>query len=137
MINRVGTLPTAAFTIGKIAWLAEQEPENFRRMRRILLPHDYLSFRLTGQYVTDRSEASGTGYYDADRNEYLTEFLHYIAADVPWEEMLPRVGSPEESPARSAPRRLRNSDFPQASPWASAVVISTRRPSALASLPAT
>ncbi|WP_206311348.1 MULTISPECIES: xylulokinase [Actinomycetes] len=96
LIDRVGTLPTAAFTIGKIAWLAQHEPENFRRMRRILLPHDYLTFRLTGQYVTDRSEASGTGYYDADRGEYLPDFLRHIDADMPWESMLPRVGAPAD-----------------------------------------
>ncbi|KQR37475.1 xylulokinase [Microbacterium sp. Leaf159] len=96
VIDRVGTLPTAAFTIGKIAWLAEQEPENFARTRHILLPHDYLTFRLTGNFVTDRSEASGTGYYDADRNVYLPEFLREISSNTPWEQMLPQVGRPDD-----------------------------------------
>lgn len=96
MIDRVGTLPTSAFTIGKVAWLADREPQNFARLRRVLLPHDYLTFRLTGRYVTDRSEASGTGYYDADQNEYLPEFLAEISTDVPWLQMLPQVGRPDE-----------------------------------------
>jgi xylulokinase len=97
MVDRVGTLPTAAFTISKVAWLAEHEPESFRRLHRMLLPHDYLTFRLTGQYVTDRSEASGTGYYDAARDEYVTEFLDVIDATKPWREMVPRVGGPDEA----------------------------------------
>jgi xylulokinase len=79
MVRRIGSLPTAAFTLSKIAWLAAHEPENFARIRRIMLPHDYLTFRLTGRAVTDRSEASGTAYFDAAADEYVVEYLERIA----------------------------------------------------------
>jgi xylulokinase len=95
-IHAVGSLPTAAFTISKLAWLAEHEPGNFQRLRRVLLPHDYLTFRLTGRYVTDRSEASGTGYFDSAANRYLPDFLNHIA-EREWEDMLPEVLGPDEA----------------------------------------
>ncbi|GAB3618470.1 xylulokinase [Okibacterium endophyticum] len=95
LIRAIGSLPTAAFTIGKVAWLAAHEPENFAALRHILLPHDYLTFRLTGRMVTDRSEASGTGYFDAAANRYLPEHLQLIDADKPWGDMLPEVLPPE------------------------------------------
>lgn len=95
-IERTGSLPTAAFTISKVAWLARHEPEHFGRLQTLLLPHDYLTHRLTGNFTTDRSEASGTGYFDADANAYLFDFLHEIDADKPWEEMVPRVLGPED-----------------------------------------
>ena len=56
-IEAVGSLPTAAFTIAKLAWLAEVEPANSTRLDRICLPHDWLTLQLSGRHVTDRSEA--------------------------------------------------------------------------------
>lgn len=94
-LERVGSIPTASFTISKVAWLKEHEPENFSRMRHILLPHDYLNFRLTGAMATDRSEASGTGYFDAARNVYLAEHLRAVDEETEWEAMLPDVLPPE------------------------------------------
>ena len=104
-IRAVGSLPTAAFTISKLAWLAEHEPANFNKLRRVLLPHDYLTFRLTGQYVTDRSEASGTGYFDAAKKRYLPEFLRHIE-DRDWETMLPAVLGPDEAAGEVCPQAL-------------------------------
>ncbi|MEO5316261.1 xylulokinase [Pseudarthrobacter sp. CC12] len=104
-IRSVGSLPTAAFTISKLAWLADTEPANFQKLRHILLPHDYLTFRLTGRYVTDRSEASGTGYFDSAENRYLPDFLKYIA-DRDWEAMLPEVLGPNETAGEVGPDAL-------------------------------
>ncbi|WP_453985849.1 xylulokinase [Brevibacterium casei] len=95
-IRTVGSLPTAAFTLSKLAWFAETEPENFSRLRRICLPHDWLTLRLTGRHVTDRSEASGTGYWSAAQNRYLPEYLRLIDENRDWETMLPEVLQPEE-----------------------------------------
>jgi len=96
LIRRTGSLPTAAFTLGKVAWLAANEPANFARMQTMLLPHDYLTYRLTGARVTDRSEASGTAYFDADANEYVFDFLRAIDPGREWESMVPRVAGPDE-----------------------------------------
>ncbi|HEY0214903.1 MAG TPA: xylulokinase, partial [Cellulomonas sp.] len=91
----VGSVPTAAFTITKLAWVARHEPDLLARVRRVLLPHDWLTWMLTGEPVTDRSEASGTGYYAAHESRYLPEHLRrWVHPDLDWEPMLPRVADP-------------------------------------------
>src|SRR6478752_7149733 len=56
-----GSVPVAAFTITKLSWLHRIEPDTFDRVAHVLLPQDWLTWRLTGAYVTDRGDASGTG----------------------------------------------------------------------------
>ena len=65
----VGSRLVAAFTASKVRWLADNEPENAARVAAIALPHDWLSWKLSGSkdlrdLFTDRSDASGTGYCD-------------------------------------------------------------------------
>jgi Sugar (pentulose and hexulose) kinases len=93
-VDRVGSLPPPAFTIAKLAWLRENEPEHFDRLVRIALPHDWLTLQLSGEFVTDRSDASGTGYYSASRGEYDTEILGLIDGSKDWLSMLPAVHAP-------------------------------------------
>lgn len=95
LIGRIGSLPTAAFTISKVAWLARHEPANFARVAKMMLPHDYLTYRLTGRAVTDRSDASGTAYFDSTSDTYLPEHLQLIAAR-DWLPMLPEVLGPDD-----------------------------------------
>jgi xylulokinase len=95
-VIRIGSLPTAAFTIAKIAWVAEHEPGLMDRVATILLPHDYLTYWLTGARVTDRSDASGTGYFDATANEWITEYLHLAAGAGDWASKLPTVLGPTD-----------------------------------------
>ncbi|PZG40895.1 hypothetical protein C1I98_22430 [Spongiactinospora gelatinilytica] len=73
--DAIGLTPMAALTITKLAWLAEHEPENLTRIATVLLPHDWLTYRLTGERVTDRSDASGTGYYAAFEGRWRTDLL--------------------------------------------------------------
>ncbi len=61
--QRCGSVPVASFTITKLAWLQLHEPDVYERLERVLLPHDWLTWKLTGEYVTDRGDASGTGYW--------------------------------------------------------------------------
>ncbi len=61
-------MPVAVFTVTKLRWLAEHEPENADRMAAVCLPHDWLTWRLAGApglgaLRTDRGDASGTGYW--------------------------------------------------------------------------
>ncbi|HEY6737601.1 MAG TPA: FGGY family carbohydrate kinase, partial [Actinopolymorphaceae bacterium] len=61
--DATGSVPVASFTVTKLAWLAEHEPAHADRVARVLLPHDYLTWRLagaTGTPATDRGDASGT-----------------------------------------------------------------------------
>ncbi|MDQ4501280.1 xylulokinase [Sinomonas sp. ASV322] len=94
--HRTGSVPTAAFTVSKLFWLKSHEPENFNRLAHVLLPHDWLTFRLTGRYATDRSEASGTGYYNSDLARYDHEILALIDETVRWQDMVPTVLGPSE-----------------------------------------
>src|SRR5699024_11300992 len=76
----------------KLAWLAQNEPEVLKHVSNILLPHDYLTYRLTGRFVTERSEASGTGYYAAHEGRWRTDLLdHFADSEMPWQEMLPEL----------------------------------------------
>lgn len=87
-----------ALTIAKLAWLAANEPANLARMRRIMVPHDWLTFRLTGEHVTDRSDASGTGFYSAPSNRFRPDLLaEHISAGLDWDSALPRVLGPDEA----------------------------------------
>ena len=57
----------AGFTAPKILWMKENEPENFAKIHKIMLPKDYLAFRLSGNYSTDVSDASGTLFFDCTK----------------------------------------------------------------------
>lgn len=103
--HRTGLVPVASFTASKVRWVADAEPDNADRIAAIALPHDWLTWRLRGfgpddpvleELVTDRSDASGTGYFDPSRDEYDRELLSLAlrrdAADI----VLPRVLGPAE-----------------------------------------
>lgn len=94
--REVGSTLTAAFTITKIAWLAENEPANLQKTRTVLMPHDWLTYRLTGRKVTDRVDASGTGYFDAARETWRYDILAEIDDTIDWQELLPAVLGPDE-----------------------------------------
>lgn len=92
-----GSVPVAAFTITKLAWVAEHEPELLDRVAQAMLPHDYLTWRLCGQHVTDRGDASGTGWFDPVGGQYLPELLtRAVEGGADWLERLPHVLGPTE-----------------------------------------
>lgn len=95
-VMRIGSLPTAAFTIAKLAWVAEHEPGLLDRVATVLLPHDYLTYWLTGEKVTDRSDASGTGYFDATDDRWIPSYLELAAGDRDWAAKLPTVLGPAD-----------------------------------------
>ncbi len=75
-----GSVPVASFTITKLAWVAEHEPALLARVGQVLLPHDYLTWRLTGRAVTDRGDASGTGWFDPRTDRYCEPLLEAAGA---------------------------------------------------------
>ncbi len=87
---------TAALTVTKLAWLRDHEPEVLERTRSVLLPHDWLTHRLTGLRTTDRSEASGTGYYGSAEGRWRTDVLDRYVGSAAWGERLPAVLGPSE-----------------------------------------
>jgi xylulokinase len=58
------------FTLTKLLWVRENEPENWKRVRRVMLPKDYVRFRMTGEHATDVSDASGTLLLDVARRRW-------------------------------------------------------------------
>src|SRR5688572_12311738 len=78
--DAVGSVPVASFTVTKLRWLAEHEPESARRTAAVCLPHDWLTWRLSGSDAldslhTDRGDASGTGYWSPLRGDYRRDLL--------------------------------------------------------------
>jgi xylulokinase len=110
--ERTGSVPVASFTITKLRWLADAEPENAARVAAVALPHDWLTWRLRGfgpanpvldELTTDRSDASGTCYFNPVTNEYDTALVAQalrrvensgVSSDV----VLPRVLAPGDTP---------------------------------------
>ena len=92
-----GSVPVAAFTIAKLSWLHRSEPDNWARLAHVLLPHDWMTYRLTGAMVTDRGDASGTGYWSAATGEYCWDLLSIIDKDLDWLGVVPRVLGPLEA----------------------------------------
>lgn len=106
--DAVGSVPVASLTITKLRWLADHEPENARRVAAVCLPHDWLTWRLSGAasletLTTDRSDASGTGYFDAVTNTYRRDLLARtlrVSQEEAERIVLPRVIGPREAAAR-------------------------------------
>lgn len=97
----VGSVPVASFTVSKLRWLARHEPEAAARVHRVLLPHDWLTWRLAGQpdeATTDRGDASGTGYWSPAEGRYRHDLLRLALGR---EIDVPRVAAPSEVVGRT------------------------------------
>ncbi len=91
----VGSVPGAAFTVAKLAHLHATEPDVVARTRRVALPHDWLTWRLTGRHVTDRGDASGSGWWSPATGETCVEALEVATGDgAAWATRLPEVLGP-------------------------------------------
>lgn len=113
LAERTGLVPVASFTITKLRWLRDAEPENAARVAAVALPHDWLTWRLRGygpadeselgpvleELVTDRSDVSGTGYWSPTTGEYDRALL---VAALGHDAILPRVLGPDESAGRTS-----------------------------------
>lgn len=96
--ERVGTVPVASLTVAKLRWLAEHEPDAARRTAAVCLPHDWLTWRLCGggelpALTTDRSDASGTGYFDSTTGRWCRDLLALAVGDP--DILLPRIVAPD------------------------------------------
>jgi xylulokinase len=100
----VGSVPVASFTVTKLRWLAEHEPDAAARTAAVCLPHDWLTWRLAGsgsldRLVTDRGDASGTGYWSPATGDYRTDLVKLALGTVP---RLPDVRGPAEPAGQTA-----------------------------------
>jgi xylulokinase len=92
--ERVGVVPVPSFTATRWAWLRRTEPEVAAATRAIRLPHDWLTERLCGRAVTDRGDASGTGWWSTRDEDYSGEVLDLVSLD---RALLPEVLGPVEA----------------------------------------
>jgi xylulokinase len=94
-----GSVPTASFTITKLAWLRANRPDAWARLTRVLLPHDWLTWWLTGRpdrAVTDRGDASGTGWWSPAEGRVRPDLLSLVDPARDLTDALPRVLDPVE-----------------------------------------
>jgi xylulokinase len=117
LARRTGLVPVASFTVTKLRWLRDHEPEHAARVAAVALPHDWLTWRLRGfgpegasargprldELVTDRSDASGTGYWSPASGGYDRELLIVALGH---DAILPRVLGPREHVLDAEGRRV-------------------------------
>lgn len=98
--RKVGSVLVASFTASKLRWMADHEPENATKVAAVALPHDWLSWQLQGEkdlnkLFTDRSDASGTGYFDPTTSHYREDILR-LALRHDSEIVLPTIIAPNK-----------------------------------------
>ncbi|MCX8644959.1 xylulose kinase [Bifidobacterium sp. B4081] len=118
-VRAVGSSPVASLTITKVAWVSRVEPDNAKAIAAICLPHDWLSWVIAGHgpaadpetepgledLFTDRSDASGTGYYDPAADSYRRDLLAIaLPAGMAEQVILPKVLGPYQVGAKADPR---------------------------------
>lgn len=106
-IRRTGLPLAVSFTVTKVRWLRDNEPENAKKTRAVILPHDYLTWRLKGgapgnidfeDLTTDRSDASGTAYWSGETEDYCHDLFEFALGH---DAYLPRVLGPRENAGRT------------------------------------
>jgi len=91
--RRTGSVPAPALTVSKLAWTERNHPGLVAKARRIMLPFDYIVFRLGGHAVTERGGSSGTGYFNPFDNGWDFELASLAVPGVDWEGKLPEIVS--------------------------------------------
>jgi xylulokinase len=91
LIKLGGNAMLPGYTAPKILWLKQHEPKNFKALKTVLLPHDYLNFYLTGERTMEFGDASGTGLLDVRTKKWCKPLVDFI--DEGLEECLPVPGS--------------------------------------------
>ena len=100
VLRHIANPVLTGFTLPKLLWVRDHEPQNFARARRMLLPKDYVRFRLTGEYATEVSDASGTAAFDVVNRRWSYEMMDGLQLD---RELLPACYESSEITGRITP----------------------------------
>jgi len=84
LLELTGNRALAGFTAPKLLWLRRHEPDVYARIRQVLLPKDYVRYRLTGELSTDVADASGTLLFDVARRRWSDEMLAALDLPAAW-----------------------------------------------------
>jgi xylulokinase len=95
VLKQVGLRFLPGFTAPKILWMKKHEPKNYRRLRHVLLPHDYLNFHLTGNYFMEHGDASGTALMDVRRRVWSKAAINAIDRNLA--DWLPELSASHEA----------------------------------------
>lgn len=101
------------FTLPKLLWVRDHEPARFTRIRKLLLPKDYVRFRLTGEYATDVSDASGTALFDVVHRRWSEELIAQLGLDA---SILPPVAESSCVTAQVSPVTARSTGLTAGTP---------------------
>lgn len=88
LLEWTGNVAFTGFTAPKLLWMKKHEPENFARIAKIMLPKDYLAYRMSGVFASDVSDDSGTLYFDVRNRRWSREMLEIIGIS---ESQLPAI----------------------------------------------
>jgi len=110
-VIRTAGLPfLPGYTAPKILWLKRHEPANYRKLRHVLLPHDYLNFHLTGNYFMESGDASGTALMDVRKRTWSVKVINAIDKNLA--DWLPPLSGSHEAAGTLRPELARKYGFP-------------------------
>lgn len=89
--EQLGIMVQTGYTASKILWLRKYFPEKYQRISKIMLPHDYLNYWLTGNFCTEYGDASGTGYFDVVKRDWDAHAFSLLAPELDMQKVLPRL----------------------------------------------
>ncbi|MDR9861883.1 xylulokinase [Pseudomonas baetica] len=90
-LERLGVVIAPGYTVSKLLWTKEQHPHVFSRIARVLLPHDFLNFWLTGRACSEYGDASGTGYFNVRARQWDLQLLRDIDSSGRLQAALPEL----------------------------------------------
>ena len=108
-IRAVGNAVLPGFTASKILWLKKHEPKNYQRLAKVLLPHDYLNFWLTGDQTMEYGDASGTALFDVKKRNWSQTMFDAIDPELAGK--LPALISSDQPVGRLQPSTAKQLDL--------------------------
>ena len=94
--EKLGIMCQTGYTASKLMWFRKHYPEQFTQIKKVMLPHDYLNYWLTGNFCTEFGDASGTGYFDIINRKWSNEVFSKIAPELVMNDVLPTLLSAEK-----------------------------------------
>jgi xylulokinase len=101
------------FTLPKLLWVRDNDPQSFARVRHILLPKDYVRFKLTGELATDVSDASGTAMLDVLKRTWSAEVMNGLGLD---QSILPRLHESSDVTGQVSAKAAQETGLPEGTP---------------------
>lgn len=88
LLDNTANIAFAGFTLPKLLWVKENEPDNYKKISKIMLPKDYVAYMLSGDFCTDVSDASGTLYFDVENRSWSKKILDAYGINEEWLPMI-------------------------------------------------